>query len=104
MAETYRFRRGNTKTSFFIWEKEVFSLCLGNAYGMRYFHYHGVAKRLIAEGKLIGFYYTDDHRGIRPALVLLFNDGRHPIMPIREHRWGEYQRLLPQDKAFHEPP
>jgi len=61
-----------------------------------YFNYHATAKRLIAAGKLVGYYYTEDHRGIKPALVLLFNDQAHPVMPIRQHRWAEYQALLPK--------
>jgi len=67
---------------------------------MGYYNYHGVAKRLIAEGKLIGYYYTEEHRGICPALVLLFDDARHPVMPIREHRWEEYEGLLPKGKEI----
>ena len=67
---------------------------------MGYYNYHGVAKGLIAEGKLIGYYYTEEHRGICPALVLLFDDAKHPVMPIREHRWGEYEGLLPREKEL----
>ena len=67
---------------------------------MGYYSYHGVAKRLIAEGKLVGYYYTEAHRGIRPALVLLFEDEKHPVMPIRAHRWEEYAGLLPREKEL----
>lgn len=63
---------------------------------MPYFNYHATAKRLIAEGKLTGYYITARYRGIVPALVLLFDDERHPVMPIREHRWEEYLPLLEQ--------
>ena len=61
---------------------------------MRYFHYHATAKRLIAEGKLMRYYITERHNGISPALVLLFADEKHPVMPIREVRWEEYLPLL----------
>ena len=64
---------------------------------MFYFNYHATAKRLITEGKLIGYYFTERHNAISPALVLLFDDYRHPIMPIRENRWAEYLPLLPEE-------
>ena len=63
---------------------------------MSYFNYHAMAKRLIAEGKLIGYYFTAKHNTISPALVLFFNDYRHPIMPIRAQHWAEYLPLLPK--------
>lgn len=67
---------------------------------MSYFSYHAIAKRLIAEGRLTGYYFTENHRGISPALVLLFDDFAHPVMPIREHRWDEYRDLLPSEKEI----
>ena len=63
---------------------------------MAYFNYHATAKRLIQQGKLRDFYFCEDHNGIKPALVLIFDDIRHPVMPIREHRWNEYIPLLPK--------
>lgn len=65
---------------------------------MGYFNYHATARRLIAEGKLTGFYYAKRHNQISPALVLLFDDVRHPRMPIRKERWAEYEPLLPKEK------
>ena len=65
---------------------------------MPYFNYHAVAKQLIADGKLTGFYYTNRHNSIAPALVLLFDDFSHPIMPIRQDRWKEYQLLLQPER------
>lgn len=59
-----------------------------------YFSYHATAHRLIDAGKLTGYYYTDNHNGIKPALVLVFDDFRHPLMPIREYKWNEYAPLL----------
>ena len=67
---------------------------------MSYYNYHATAKRLIAEGKLIGYYFTDNHNGISPALVLCFDDYRHPVMPIRRHRWEEYLPLLPEEREI----
>lgn len=65
---------------------------------MSYFSYHATAKKLIREGKLSHFYFTADHKGICPALVLVFRDQNHPVMPIRHHRWEEYLPLLPFGK------
>ena len=61
---------------------------------MSYFNYHGVAKRLIKEGKLIDYYFTTNHNGISPALVLVFNDIAHPLMPIRKPKFKEYILLI----------
>lgn len=61
---------------------------------MAYFNYHATAKRLIKEGKLVRFYFSEKHNAIAPALVLVFRDDTHPVMPIREERWGEYFELL----------
>lgn len=65
-----------------------------------YYSYHAVARRLLRGGKLLGYYFADHYHNIRPALVLLFDDERHPVMPIREHRWEEYLPLLPPDKQI----
>ena len=61
---------------------------------MPYFNYHAKAKKLILEGKLKEYYFTDSYNSISPALVLIFNDPKRPAMPIREHRWSEYEPLL----------
>ena len=61
---------------------------------MAYFNYHATAKRLIREGKLQGYRIVESYRGIRPALLLFFDDVCHPVMPIREHRFSEYLPLL----------
>ena len=63
---------------------------------MPYFNYHATAKHLILEGKLKHFYFCEEYNGIRPALVLIFDDARHPIMPIRQHKFAEYFDLLEQ--------
>lgn len=59
-----------------------------------YFNYHATAMRLIQEGKLLSFYYTDRHNHISPALVLVFNDMSHRKMPIRKDKWGIYEPYL----------
>ena len=59
-----------------------------------YFNYHATAKRLIKENKLINYYFTQKHGKISPALVLVFDDIAHPVMPIRKERWAEYLALL----------
>lgn len=67
---------------------------------MAYFNYHAKAKKLISEGKLEGYYYAEKHNHISPALVLVFNDSRHPLMPIRKERWEEYIPLLKHHKKI----
>lgn len=66
---------------------------------MPYFNYHATAKKLISEGKLRGYFFAERYNSISPALVLLFDDAKHPAMPIREHRWEEYAPLLKDKKA-----
>ncbi|MBR7181764.1 MAG: thermostable hemolysin delta-VPH [Clostridia bacterium] len=61
---------------------------------MAYYNYHATAKRLIALGKLTRYYFVENYRGISPALLLFFDDPKHPIMPIRAHRFEEYLALL----------
>lgn len=53
-----------------------------------YYNYHAQAKQLIAEGHLIKQEIVDDWNGIKPALVLFFDN--HRPMPIRQYRWDEY--------------
>ncbi|MBE6639017.1 MAG: thermostable hemolysin delta-VPH [Ruminococcaceae bacterium] len=65
---------------------------------MLYYNYHATAKRLIKEGKLTGYFFTEHYKNISPALVLLFDDAKHPVMPIREYRFDEYLPLLPDKK------
>lgn len=59
-----------------------------------YYNYHATAKKLIQEGKLINWYITEKYNNIRPALVLEFDDAKHPVMPIRQHKWDEYFLLI----------
>lgn len=64
---------------------------------MSYFNYHATIKRLIKDGKLISYHYQKNYNGISPALVLLFNDSRHPVMVVRQHRFLEYENILPKE-------
>ena len=57
-----------------------------------YYNYHAQIKKLILSGRLTGYKFVDDYNGIRPALVLYFDD--HRPMPIRSYRWEEYTELL----------
>ena len=59
---------------------------------MNYFNYHAKAKRLIKDGHLVGYEFVDNWNGIKPALVLYFDEANP--MPIREYRWLEYLPLL----------
>jgi len=61
---------------------------------MSYFNYHATAKKLIRDGKLKAFLFTERYNNITPALVLLFDDIKHPVMPIRKHHWAEYIPLI----------
>ena len=56
---------------------------------MAYFNYHAKIRKLIDDGHLISYELVDDWNGIKPAIVLHFDN--HKPMPIREHRFAEYQ-------------
>lgn len=62
-----------------------------------YFAYHARAKSLIRDGHLIGYYFTERHNAISPALVLVFDC--RPPMPIRFEKWPEYNDLLAKMQA-----
>lgn len=59
---------------------------------MFYYNYHGTAKRLIKEGHLVSYEILPKWNSICPALVLFFDN--HNPMPIREHCWEDYKRLI----------
>ena len=69
---------------------------------MAYFNYHATIKKLINQNKLIGYYFTNKHNNISPALVFVFDDIKHLLMPIRKHRWNEYLPLLDKEKLLKE--
>lgn len=62
---------------------------------MGYFNYHAKVKNLIKEGLLVQYEFIDNWNGIKPALVLYFENANP--MPIREYRWQEYLSLLGLD-------
>lgn len=62
-----------------------------------YFNYHAKAKKLIVQGHLVRFELKQNHNGISPAMVLFFDNA--PPMPVREHRWAEYFRLIEETKG-----
>ena len=66
-----------------------------------YFSYHATIKRLLREGRLVGYYFAGEYHGISPALVLLFDDAIHPVMPVREYRWQDYLPQLPLEAEIH---
>ena len=55
---------------------------------MSYFNYHAKAKALINGGHMTSYEIVENWNGIKPALVLHFDNNRS--MPIREHKWDEY--------------
>lgn len=61
---------------------------------MAYFNYHATAKKLIKDGKLKSYCFVEKYKNISPALLLFFDDAKHPIMPIRVHRFEEYIKYI----------
>ena len=61
---------------------------------MGYFNYHACAKKLLREGKLIGFKANKDISGNVTGLILFFNDLKHPVMSIKKGRVCEYLPYL----------
>lgn len=57
-----------------------------------YYNYHAQIKKLILEGRLKGYEFMDDYNGIKPALVLYFEN--HRPMPVREYMWENYISYL----------
>ena len=58
----------------------------------KYYSYHATAKKLIAQGELVGYEFYGRWNRIDNALVLYFKS--HRPMPIRENRQAEYIELL----------
>ena len=59
---------------------------------MSYFNYHAKAKKLITDGHLVNYEIVPVWGNISPSLVLYFDNNRP--MPIREHKFDEYMKLL----------
>lgn len=57
-----------------------------------YFNYHGKIKELLKTDTVTKIEIVDNHNGIKPAMLLHFKN--HKPMPIREHKWDEYIKLL----------
>jgi len=53
-----------------------------------YYNYHAQIKKMILEGRLIGYKFEDEYNGIKPALVLYFDN--HKPMPVIDYRREEY--------------
>ena len=66
---------------------------------MAYFSYHNKIKKMIRDGKLISYSFSEDYHGIRPALLLFFNDEKYNVMPVRKERWAEYLPITEKEKA-----
>ena len=64
-----------------------------------YYNYHGVARKLIREGRLKAFCKVERWGRIAPAFVLFF-EGHRP-MPIREERVPEYVALIAESSSSH---
>ena len=61
-----------------------------------YFNYHSKVKEIIKKDVVTKIEIVDNHNGIRPAMLLYFRN--HKPMPIREHKWDEYIKLLIGDE------
>lgn len=57
-----------------------------------YFNYHAKAVQLIMTGHLVKYEFLDEYHGISPCLLLFF-DNNIP-MPIREHKFGDYYKVI----------
>ena len=69
-----------------------YAIICGKKQHMGYFNYHAKSKSLINGGHLVSFEIVENWNGIKPALVLHFDNNRS--IPIREHRWDEYWGLI----------
>ena len=49
---------------------------------------------MILSGKLKSYYIVDVYKDISPALILVFDDARRPVVPIRKYAWDEYFKLI----------
>ena len=82
-----RFLRGSGGKKY-----RFYKIVQNNSVG--YFNYHAKAKKLIKDGKLKGYRFASEYNGIKDVLLLIFDDGKHPVMPIRRPRWREYFEIL----------
>ena len=61
-----------------------------------YFNYHAKVKQLIKDNQVVFYKFFDKWNNISPALVIFFKS--HIPMPIRQNKWDEYLKILPDDK------
>lgn len=59
--------------------------------------YHNKIKQRIQNGELTGYEFVEKYKNISPCLLLFFNT-EPKIRPIREHRFLEYMKILPQNE------
>ncbi|MBQ3494329.1 MAG: thermostable hemolysin delta-VPH [Clostridia bacterium] len=59
---------------------------------MGYFNYHSKIQKKINNGEFEYFEIVDEYNGISPCMLLHFSDGK--IMPIREHMFDEYLKII----------
>ena len=57
-----------------------------------YFNYHAKIKNLICSGHATGYERLEKHNNISPCILIYFDN--HRAMPIREHRFEEYEFLF----------
>tara|TARA_R110002050_G_scaffold141251_1_gene266272 strand:- start:26911 stop:27123 length:213 start_codon:yes stop_codon:yes gene_type:complete len=57
--------------------------------------YHNKIKQRIKNNELTGYEYVAKYKAISPCLLLYFSSDPQ-VSPIREHRFEEYQVLLPK--------
>jgi len=74
------------------------NLCFRKKNNCMYFNYHAKLKRLINENHATKYEIFDNWNGIKPALVIFFDN--HPPMPVRIHKWREYLPLLEEKQVL----
>lgn len=57
------------------------------------YSYHNRIKQRINNRELLRYEYVDNHKGIKPCLLLHFSTEPN-TRPIREHRFEMYDKLL----------
>lgn len=58
--------------------------------------YHNKIKQRIKNNELTGYEYVEKYKSITPCLLLYFSTDPQ-VRPIREHRFEEYESILPKD-------
>ncbi len=63
-----------------------------------YFNYHAKVKRLIKEGKAIGYDILNSYHNISPCLLIYFENEK--AIPIRQAHFDEYLKLLHENGIY----